>query len=213
MYKNSVIAILLANSVNCQGGLHEETRTPLVNGEKVPGEVYEPTYGATEPFAGPAPKARSVQAMDMEPALYAEPTYKAEGPVQAWESFEGLMEEMPEIGEMSVDDLQDPEMMYTMAEDWAYEMDPELASAASTYVSFNDNSNSTNSRMITFDAEQMRQDFRDYFGFAILGNVWNINDVSTCGDACSGDYDKCCFNVYMTDRNTNATNNENYCMI
>jgi hypothetical protein len=59
----------------------------------------------------------------------------------------------------------------------------------------------------------MRQDFRDYFGFAILGNVWNVNDVSTCGDACSGDYDKCCFNVYMTDRNTNATNNENYCMI
>jgi len=58
----------------------------------------------------------------------------------------------------------------------------------------------------------MREDFRDYMGWAIMGDVWDSRQASTCADRCSQEYDMCCVQVSMRDETTNMWNYESYCM-
>ena len=58
-----------------------------------------------------------------------------------------------------------------------------------------DFTNSTD--IISWDQEQMREDFRDYFGWAIMGDIWDSREASQCADRCSEERDMCCVQVSM----------------
>jgi hypothetical protein len=58
----------------------------------------------------------------------------------------------------------------------------------------------------------MREDFRDYFGWAIMGDVWDTRMPSKCSENCSNEYEMCCFQVSMKNRDTQIYSYESYCM-
>ena len=71
--------------------------------------------------------------------------------------------------------------------------------------------NST-TEIISWDQEQMREEFREAYGWAIMGDVWDSREASTCADRCNEEYDMCCVQVTMQDMYSQAVNYESYCM-
>ena len=127
-----------------------------------------------------------------------------------WDNMDfDLMDEyMPLPENMDWDMLTDPEFYNDQAEEWGY--DPIIAESgiAGLPIDFN----STTVDIISWDQEQMRDDFRDYFGWAIMGDVWDSREASTCADRCSEENGMCCVQISMQDMQSQAWNYESYCM-
>ena len=60
--------------------------------------------------------------------------------------------------------------------------------------------------------EDMRSEFRDYFSYAIMGDMWDETKPSECDDSCDAEYEMCCVQVAMKDQNTLVLSSERYCM-
>lgn len=132
-------------------------------------------------------------------------------------------------------DYSDPEMMYTMTEfdpsmePALYDMVPEAMDKNFTIEDAIDMiQNGTDFESIAEDAgveldfdmqdlvnwnqQEMRGEFRDYFGYAIMGDMWDESKPSKCDEGCNAEYEMCCVQVAMQDKNSQVTNYESYCM-
>lgn len=115
-----------------------------------------------------------------------------------WESVSMPMEEI------NWDELTDPEYYYNQAEQFGYD---QIIAESGLPLDFNSTTD-----VISWDQEQMRNNFRDAFGWAIMGDIWDSREASTCNDRCNKEYDMCCVEVAMQDMNSQAMNYESYCM-
>lgn len=75
------------------------------------------------------------------------------------------------------DALADPEFYQNQAEEWAYA--PMIAESGIT-VDFNNTGSA-----VSWDQEQMRDAFRENYGWAIMGDIWDSREPSTCADRCN----------------------------
>ena len=66
--------------------------------------------------------------------------------------------------------------------------------------------------MENLNIEEMRIAFRDYFGYAIMGDMWDESMPSKCDDSCNAEYEMCCVQVAMRDQTTLVASSERYCM-
>jgi hypothetical protein len=125
-----------------------------------------------------------------------------------WENYENydimpIMEDyMPE--DMNWDELSDPNFYYDQAEEWGYDS---IIAESGLPIDFNSTTD-----VISWDQEQMREDFRDYFGWAIMGDVWDSREASSCADRCSEESGMCCVAVSMQNMQSQAWSYESYCM-
>jgi hypothetical protein len=67
--------------------------------------------------------------------------------------------------------------------------------------------------IVSFTQQDMRAEFRDYFGYAIMGDMWDETKPSKCEDSCDAEYEMCCVQVAMQDMETQVSSYESYCMI
>jgi hypothetical protein len=105
---------------------------------------------------------------------------------------------------MDWDELSDPDFYYDQAEEWGYDS---IIAESGLPIDFNSTTD-----VISWDQEQMREDFRDYFGWAIMGDVWDSREASSCADRCSEESGMCCVAISMQNMQSQAWSYESYCM-
>lgn len=79
--------------------------------------------------------------------------------------------------DMNWDELADPTFYEDQAKDWGYDA---IIAESGMPMEYNSDTNS-----VEWNQEKMRQDFRDYMGWAIMGDVWDSRQDSTCADRCN----------------------------
>lgn len=121
----------------------------------------------------------------------------------------------PELYDMStpdytMPDVVDPDMMYAM-EDFDYMYEPMIAESGMWQDDMNMENFDMDS-MVDWQQQDMRAEFRDYFGYAIMGDMWDNSKPSECNEGCDAEFEMCCVHVAMQDMDTQVTNHEYYCM-
>ena len=228
-----VIAALVA-TVNCQSGddlLYAETRSPSSGDGPVFSEPLAPVgnanYDYDYDFAEPtftttsAPVGQAMPGfdapMDTVGAGYDEYGYEDydygydmgyEGDWDYSTTANATEWELPMNETMDWDAYEDA---WKEEYDYYYDYDPAIAEsgmASGNWTAMDDMYYEGDWQM-----EQMRSDFRDYFDYAISGEMWEDYSMPMmCDDSCNSNYNRCCVEVSMYDRDTGSMNSENYCM-
>jgi hypothetical protein len=208
MTKLQVVALLFAN-VNCQEGaalLYQETASvtgpqgePILAEPEIPKgkAVYNPNGAPPPPppsDLAPVPVAAATPLRGATPKpLISPPPAPISEPIE-FDPEVWAMDDIavPTLYDFDIEPIDwedmDPSIYYNMTDMW------EMGNS-SMPIDFNDTMD-----IVSWDQEQMREEFRDYFGWAIMGETWDTRKPSKCDDSCSDEYQMCCFQVSMQDK-------------